>query len=360
MEKHNLLRGRSVDVNFIRTVAIIGVVLLHASGRYTITSQELSQMNPLQFAGWGMVDFYQSIAVTVGVPLFLMTTGALLLEPGKNESLKTFFRKRWVRIGLPLIFWGIVYFVWDFLVIKIPFTAESIIQGILNGPYTQFWYMYVLIGLYLLTPILRIFISHADEALVKYFLLIWIIGVSILPFIGLFTTFTLSNNVFTLTGYVGYFVFGTYLLTVKAKRSMMTAFIVGGLALTAIGTYVLAATSAVDMYFFQEYFSPTILVASTMLFMLFLTFPPLERHGANEQPLRNKLIKIIGENTLAIFFIHVIILESIQNGYFGLALNRDTLNPVLEVPFITVIVLFASLGIVLLLKQVPHLKKIIG
>jgi len=122
----------------------------------------------------------------------------------------------------------------------------------------------------------------------------------------------------------------------------------------------LAATSAVDMYFFQEYFSPTILLASTMLFVLLHSIPPPERHGQEVHSASNKLIKIIGENTLAIFFIHVIILEAIQNGYFGLALNRVTLTPVLEVPLITVIVLFASLGIVLLLKQVPYLKKIIG
>jgi surface polysaccharide O-acyltransferase-like enzyme len=76
--------------------------------------------------------------------------------------------------------------------------------------------------------------------------------------------------------------------------------------------------------------------------------------------LGNKLLKIISANTLAIFFIHVMVLESIQNGYFGFALNRSTLNPIVEVPLITVIVLFVSLAIVVLLKKVPYLKKLIG
>ena len=94
---------------------------------------------------WSTVDVYQTLA-RLAVPLFLMLTGALLLQPGKDESLSTFFRKRWARIGLPFIFWGAAYFVWDFLVIKIPFSSEAIIQGILNGPYTQFWYLYVLLS----------------------------------------------------------------------------------------------------------------------------------------------------------------------------------------------------------------------
>jgi surface polysaccharide O-acyltransferase-like enzyme len=224
--------------------------------------------------------------------------------------------------------------------------------------------MYVLVGLYLLTPILRVFIANAGQTLVKYFLAVWVIGVSVLPFTGLFTTFALNDNVFVLTGYVGYFVLGTYLLTVKISRRSLAAFTLLGLALTALGTYVLAATGAtLDMYFFQLYFSPTVLFGSVMLFMLLLTFkPPQMQPQSSTQTgsIKNRLIKLLGENTLAIFFVHVIVLETIQNGYLGFTLNRFVLDPIFEVPLITVITLFLSLGIVLLLKKVPYLKKLVG
>ena len=141
-----------------------------------------------------------------------MLTGALLLQPSKNESLSVFFKKRWARIGLPWIFWGGAYFAWDFLVEHQAFTSSAIIQGLLNGPYYQFWYLYMLVGLYLLTPILRIFIAHADQTIIKYFVILWFLGVAIIPVFGLLTTYQLSSDVFTITGYVGYFVLGTYLL----------------------------------------------------------------------------------------------------------------------------------------------------
>ncbi len=64
---------------------MVGVLLLHASGRFTITSQELNQLNPMEIAQWGVVDIYQSVAVPLGVPLFLMLSGALLLQPSKNN-----------------------------------------------------------------------------------------------------------------------------------------------------------------------------------------------------------------------------------------------------------------------------------
>ncbi|MGD0203470.1 MAG: acyltransferase family protein [Candidatus Bathyarchaeia archaeon] len=355
MEKLNQLRGRAVPVDLIRTVAIVIVILLHASNDLTI-----QQMNQFEIIRWTTVDIYQSIG-RIGVPLFVMLTGALLLQPSKNESLSVFFKKRWARIGLPWIFWGGAYFAWDFLVEHQAFTSSAIIQGLLNGPYYQFWYLYMLVGLYLLTPILRIFIAHADQTIIKYFVILWFLGVAIIPVFGLLTTYQLSSDVFTITGYVGYFVLGTYLLTVQIRRLTLSIFMILGIALTAISTYVLAATvGGGEMYFFQGYFSPTLILASVMVFLLLLTIQPPSVQKVTRPSTGNKLIKVISENSLALFLFHVMILESLQRGYFGFAINGNTINSIIGVPLMTVIVLFVSLAIILLLKKIPYLKKLIG
>ncbi len=361
MENLNQIRGRAVNVDLIRTIAMIGVLLLHASGRYVVTIQELNQMNPSGITCWGVVDIYQSVAVPLGVPLFLMLTGALLLQPEKKDTLSVFFKKRWARIGLPSLFWGVAYFAWDFLVQKIPFSSGAIVQGILNGPYTQLWYLYVLAGLYLLTPILRIFIANADQTLIKYFVILWVLGAAIIPFVGLFSIYELNSNVFTLTGYIGFFVLGTYLSTIQLRRKTLSFFIILGIALTGIGTYALAATvGGAEMYFFQQYFSPTVIFASVMMFLLLLTIKPHSAQKESSPSKIQKLSQLISQNTLGIFFIHVMIIESIQRGYFGFSINRDVINPIIEVPLLTAIVLFASLAIILLLKKIPHLKQLIG
>jgi surface polysaccharide O-acyltransferase-like enzyme len=249
------------------------------------------------------------------------------------------------------------------LVQKIPFSGAAIIQGILNGPYTQLWYLYVLAGIYLLTPILRVTIANADESIVKYFVILWVVGVAIIPFFHLFTTFELNSNVFTLTGYVGFFVLGTYLVTVRMRRSTLSILIILATALTAVGTYALAATGAgTGMYFLQQYFSPTVILASVMAFLLLLTIKPpsAQKEPATSPSKVNRLIKLISQNTLGIFFIHVMIIESIEKGYFGFAINRDTLNPIIEAPLLTIIVLFASLAIILILKRIPYLRRLIG
>ena len=217
-----------------------------------------------------------------------------------------------------------------------------------------------------MTPILRIIIAHADVTIIKYFVILWVVGVAIMPFFRLFTTYELNGNVFVISGYVGFFVLGTYLSTVHIRRSTLSIFIILGVALTAIGTYVLAATGGgTEMYVFQQYFSPTVILASVMVFLLLFTVKPPSVQKENENsPAKvskgNKLIQLISQNTLGIFFIHVMIIESIQKGYFGFAINRDTLNPIIEAPLLTAIVLFASLAIILILKRVPYLKRLIG
>jgi surface polysaccharide O-acyltransferase-like enzyme len=289
-----------------------------------------------------------------------MLTGALLLQPSKNESISAFFKKRWARIGLPFIFWGAIYFAYDFFVLHQAITTNAIVQGILTGPYYHFWYLYMLIGLYLLTPILRIFVAHADNNITKYFAILWFLGASIIPFVGLLTTYHLDSNVLTITGMVGYFVLGTVLLTVKMRRSVVAMLMCVGIALTVIGTYALAATiGGGTMFFFQEYLSPTLILASVMLFLLLITLKPLEENKVSPSK-SNKLLRVISQNTLPLFLFHVMIIESLQAGYFGFAINGNTINSIIGVPLMTVATLFISLAVIVPLKKVPVLRRLVG
>jgi surface polysaccharide O-acyltransferase-like enzyme len=289
------------------------------------------------------------------------------------------------------LFWGAVFFAWDFLVDhqinSQSITSTTIIQGILNGPYFLFWYLYMLMGLYLLTPILRIIIAHAKRNLIQYLLVIWFIGTAILPLLGLFGPYQLNSFVFTFPLYAGYFILGTYLLSVKIKRTNLVILMFIGLALTAIGTFAIAATvGGGETYFFQEYISPTMILASVMLFLLLNTVQAPTLTGAQQMEIKTsgngktqkgviqketsqkklgnlngkKLLSLISENTLPIFLFHIIILECLWRGYFGFTLNGNTVNSIIGVPLATVITLFICLGIIVPLKKVPVLKRLLG
>ena len=95
------VRKASVQVDLIRTIAILSVIVLHATRDATSFQPEAD----FEVWRWWIVDIYQSLS-RVGVPLFVMLSGALLLQPSKKEPLRLFFKKRWTRIGLPFLFWG--------------------------------------------------------------------------------------------------------------------------------------------------------------------------------------------------------------------------------------------------------------
>jgi surface polysaccharide O-acyltransferase-like enzyme len=219
----------------------------------------------------------------------------------------------------------------------------------------------VLVGIYLLTPFLRIVIAHANQTLIKYGIAIWFVGTAILPIFGLVSEFQLHPSIFTITGYVGYFVLGAFLPSLQIRRKTLLSLMVLGIVLTAVSTYVMAATvGGTDTYFFQEYLSPTVIFTSVMAFLLLLKVqPPSVQKDAGTSKV-HRLVKLIGQNTLPIYLFHVMVIECFQKGYFGFEINRTTIDPVVGVPLLTVITLFVSFVVIVAVKKVPYVKKSIG
>jgi surface polysaccharide O-acyltransferase-like enzyme len=350
----------SLPVDLIRTVAIILVILLHASAEPNFN---VAQMSSQGVQLWWASDIYGSFARTC-IPLFVMLTGVLLLQPNKaDEPLGLFFRKRLRRIGVPFIFWGAAYFAWDFLVDHQinyqPISVGSIVNGLLTGPDYQFWFLYLLLGLYLFTPIFRIFVKNARWEVLRYFLLLWFIGTAVVPILGLFTPYTLDANLFVLTGWVGYFVLGAYLIQLHVRRGILLLSFIFGSIWTIIGTYLIVATLGERVStFFLDAYSFNIIVASAALFLLLASVS--SQTVETKLPHGNRVIKLIGQNTLPIFLFHVIVLETLQRGYLGFKISLNTMDPIVEIPLITAMTLLICLAVILPLKKIPHMKRIIG
>ncbi|MCW4000794.1 MAG: acyltransferase family protein [Candidatus Bathyarchaeota archaeon] len=346
----------AIPVDLIRVVAIAGVLLLHAANDLTI--QVLSN---LEIWRWWIVDIYQSVG-RMGVPLFVMLSGALLLAPSKHdEGLGVFFRKRFVRIGLPFLFWGLAYFLWDIYVEQQQATQSFLVQGVLTGPYFQFWYLYMLMGLYLLTPLLRLMVARMTDSLFKYLMVIWFIGSALVPLIGLLSNYQFNSNLFAVPGYVGYFVLGAYLVNVRVQRRYLVALLALGIASTAVLTFQMARTvGGGQTFFFQEYLSPTMILSSIAFFLLLNTVkgPTVAVSGAPSW--RYRLLALISANTLAIYLFHMMIMETFWKGYLGLTFNGNTLNSIVGVPLMAAISLLICLGVIVPLKKVPFVCKLIG
>jgi surface polysaccharide O-acyltransferase-like enzyme len=290
------------------------------------------------------------------------------LHPKQNEDLSTFFKKRFSRIGLPFIFWGALYFIWDFYIENQQVTQSFFVNGILNGPYFTFWYLYMLVGLYLVTPLLRVLVSNASEKVLKYGFAVWFIGTALIPLIPflsstvLGTTYTLDANVFIIPEYVGYFVLGAYLVNVRiTNRKLLAGLTVLGISLTAIGTYIIAMTEGGGTtYFFQEYISPTMILSAVPLFLLLNSYKPKPEVVGSKPSWWQRIMHLISENTLPIFLFHMIVIYTLQQGLLGFAVNGDVINSIFGVPLMALLTLAICLLILVPLKKVPMLKRLIG
>jgi len=344
-----------VPVDIIRALAIVLVIMLHAAIEPTPGLQEPTQDAVMHF--WAS-NIYNSVS-RVSVPLFVMLSGALLLQPGKREPLGVFFKKRFLRIGPAFVFWGAAYFAWRFFVNHEALSAGSIVQGILTGPYFHFWFMYMIIGLYLITPMLRLVVDYAERKLLTFLILLWFFAIAINPIIGIATGFRIDGNVFVIGGWIGYFLLGVYLQKERLRPVFLYSVLFVALVWTIIGSWIVTYNVGGNAsYFFYDFLTANVILASAALFQLLLGVSP--DFFNKRVPRFGKFVSLISQYTLPVYLLHVMVLESLEKGYFGFKLSVTTLNPFVEIPLITVVTLFICVGIVFLLKRIPFVKKIIG
>ncbi len=335
------------------------MVLMYHASTEPYNAQLLDSIQ--YFVLWWSQTIYQSFVI-LGVPLFVMLSGALLLQPSKgNEPIRVFLKKRLSRIGLAFLFWSVIYFAWSYYVNHEALTVYSVIQSFLSGgAYYHFWFIYLIMGLYLITPILRIVVAHANRSILRYLLILWFIAASLLPLLHLITNFTVDSNLFLFSGWLGYFILGIYLMGTQQKTKTLKRLFVVGIVLTILGTFLMAYPfhSLEQYHFFTFTLSANVILSSIALFGLLLKYP--KNWPGTNHPRFSRLIHAISANTLPIFFLHIIVLETLNKGLLGFRISLMDISPIIEIPLVTVVTLFLCLGLILLMKKVPVLRTLVG
>ena len=104
------------DINWVhraKVLAIFAVVILH------VASQVLENTSIFGTYNWWMGNLFDA-GTRWSVPVFVMVSGYLLLDPSKQEDFRTFYKKRANKILIPTIFWSIFYLIWAFSIGKYP------------------------------------------------------------------------------------------------------------------------------------------------------------------------------------------------------------------------------------------------
>ena len=266
-------------IDIIRIFAFVFIVFLHTLNR--------------QFG----VDVWMGgyAIISIGVNLFIMISGYLLLD--KTEEAIVFFKKRILNI-LPLfLVFNIIYIYFGKIPI-IPVLKGKAISA------SHFWYIYMILGLYLLTPWLQKVLKYAEkETLFVVFL--WFLCNILNPYLRYFNLAEIPFSNFPLTGFIGYYILGYFVKKYdnKVKRASFILIIVIyalGFLLSFLSTkYVLAVTGKrVSDFFDKNSLGTFIMTLSFFVFWCKFNFSK-----------RDRIIKIVADSTYFAFLVHLIVLN---------------------------------------------------
>ena len=210
------MRQRDTSLDLIRIIACTMVVLMHSP-------------MPTENAN-GLLLSSLSYFTAPCIGLFFMVSGALLLPPpiaSESNTALPFLRKRLKRVLVPTLVWTLFY-----IAIKLldgNMTIDEVLKTMASIPFSAqghgvLWFMYTLIGLYLVTPILHAWLRKASEKEIRFYLLLWLVAMCY----PLLQMFVLVNNTTTgilyyFSGYVGYFLLGYWMQRYGEKLSLKVA-----------------------------------------------------------------------------------------------------------------------------------------
>ena len=137
-------KTRNINLDLIKVLACIGVVLLHTT-----------MVGFKETGSWNLLAYLYYLG-TYSIPLFFMVNGYLLL--GKKEITYPYIlqKVKWILTIVSL--WTIIVWLFkrDFTVNPIKKIIGSLLQ---KGYFSQFWFFGALILIYLCLPILRKFLN---------------------------------------------------------------------------------------------------------------------------------------------------------------------------------------------------------
>ena len=226
------LPKRWAFMDVLNVVAIFAVILLHVS---------LNIFDLGHDTAWNVALVYQCVAI-FAVPVFFMVSGANLLGYRERYDTKTFFKKRALRVVVTLVVWSaVIYLLLCFAAPAfgyeprrfglVEFAKELLTDNVIS----IYWFFYVIIGLYLVTPVFSLI--AANRRVLEYTLVLAVVMCFVVPTVNAFApvhyvTDPLSLRFFTWA--LTYYLLGFYLTRYVTWEPPVWALVLACIAAVAV------------------------------------------------------------------------------------------------------------------------------
>ncbi|WP_040165450.1 acyltransferase [Microbacterium gorillae] len=346
---------RRWSYDLLRVISIVGVIAIHVFG--AVVGDPARPHD----GGW-----WYAVAMDIGfiwvVPVFVMLSGALVLAPRQHAGGPVaFYRRRLVRLAPAFVFWQIFYIVvFRVWLTEKPTGAGAAIASVVEGrPYTHLYFLWLIVGLYAVAPVLSAFLTQGGERRALWFAGI-VLGATVLT--------TSSAGVLTVLGvptstalvaltqwlpYVGYFLAGWALRAVVLRGPGLVFATVGTLAVIAglIVQFGLRAQAPVlNALVPVSYYGPAVALAALGCFVVgnsvFAEFAPTGRLAA--------FVTAISDAAFGVFLVHF----AVMLGLRALPIFHAAPGSAVLATVQWVAVVLISFAIVLLARRVPMVRRL--
>ncbi len=346
-----MVRAQSAHLHYIcrlRVIAIYAVVTAHVAIYLTMETE------PFIFNWWlGCWLFYIAHCT---IPIFVMISGALLLDDSRREPAGRFYKRRMIRIGIPLVFWTAVYLAVRVFMDHETHTFGSIVQLILTGDaYYHLWFLYMIVGLYLITPPLRTFVRCASRG--QRFLVI-VVGLVLAN--AYFQTDVLlwdnQRSIFTMfLPYIAFYLLGYEIRSIDPKtipsRYLYLTVIVSALYLAAFFDVFMDRAGGVGTRYLFDFFNPPIYFVSIGAFWAAYLW---EARSKPLQGVRKTALEWVSSTTMGVYILHPLVLAVLRDNFGKEADDGNFVAAVIVVPLITFVLCYL---ITSLMMNIPVLKR---
>jgi surface polysaccharide O-acyltransferase-like enzyme len=331
-------------LNILRVYACITVVIYHAflyiilfhGSSLTISEEQICTI---------MINLW-----LWRLPTFAMISGVLFLNPQKEISLKKLFTKYILRIVLALFLFGVPYaFLEIFFDAHYRFNAGQTGQAIINvlqgKTWDHMWYLYMITGLYLFVPLLKIFVMYTSKRILEYVLIILFIFTSLIPSLQnslsiYFGIYIPVNSVF-----VFYFLLGHYIHQYDIRVNNKVLLLMSTLYLLLVVLFIPNSpfTNGDCPFCFYNQISPFIVMITFAVFCL-----------VRQNIKTNKFHDFISKQSFGIYLIHPLFLHIF---YKLLKFTPEKYPFITVITTVTIVTVLASLLFTVLCRKIKVIKK---
>ena len=345
---------RFAYMDFLRIAAVFLVIVNHTN------SDVFQAATPAVPTWWFSVVWYY--LSKIGVPLFVMVSGACLLPKVDNYQKAA---RRFFRIGAVLVLFSYLYFLADVFKayggVKDALNLLGFVKEIWSAPITDsFWYLYFYLGLMLMLPWLQRLAKAMQKRDLQYLILFSFALSAVWPLITHYVPALAPSGYFSVplfSAYLGIFYAGHYAHAYiqKISKTLCVAVILLTLTASALLTYgEYNALHGVGQYWFMDdRTAPSIFVILCALAVMLLTKSVLRAPGKQTK----SRLETLGGCAFGIYLVQDYLIR--ESRYWLFAPLVRQISPMIAVLLWELGIFFTALLIILLVRKIPGVKKLI-